>query len=161
MIIETIAFVLMLALYFFSFKFLKINLFTEMLVGIIMGSAWEATTVGNWHYKGPILFVYGVPVGVVIGWGIMLMTASIISHFLKGAGLRKIAVNAFSTGIVGVAFEFLCAVVFDLWDYINYPETPLTFVKAFCSYAFGGILILNFVQTYGEDIERLFGLKRK
>lgn len=64
-------------------------------------------------------------------------------------------------GIVGVTFEYLCAVVFDLWDYMYYPESPLTFAKALSSYAFGGILLLNFVQTYGEDIERLFRFKSK
>jgi len=161
MIVETIALALMFALYFFSLRFLKINLFAEAVFGFIFGAMWETVTVGSWHYKEPLVFIYGVPIGVVIGWGIMLMCASLISRFLKGKGLRKIAVNAFSMGMVGVAFEFLCAAVFDLWDYTNYPKSPLTFVKALSSYAFGGILILNFVQTYGEDIEKLFKFKRK
>lgn len=69
MIVETIALALMLALYFLSLGFLKISLFAEAIVGVIFGTVWEAITAGTWYYKGPLMSIYGVPVGVVLGCG--------------------------------------------------------------------------------------------
>jgi tetrahydromethanopterin S-methyltransferase subunit E len=152
-----VAFALIVMLYFLSLRFLKLDLFAAAVVGVIFGTAWEAITAGTRHYKYPLtLYIYSLPIGVLLGWGLIVMCAFVISHLLKGSGLQKIVVNAFSMSVVGVTFEYLGAAFFDLWDYTHYPETPVTFAKALAAYACCGILLLTFVQTNGAEVDRLF-----
>ncbi len=158
MFVELVTLAAIVWLYFISIERLKVNLLGECVLGLLAGFVWEMTTEPLWIYnlEAPVLFIWkDVPLGMILSWAFVLMLASLVSRYMAErfslVKLKKILADAAAILLVAIPLEALGHYVFGFWEY----ATPDPFIKVIVGWVVIGTLLLEFIDKYDEEIERL------
>jgi hypothetical protein len=157
MLLTSLSILSILLLYFLSRKLLGISLLGEAILGFFIGAVWETFTSEFWIYKYPfMLSIGGVPIGIIFGWALVIMIASLLSRKIPTKGLLRIPVHALSITLVGGSFEYFFCCGIDIWDYV--VEKP--FSSRVLSWMLLGTLVLTFVERYAGEVEAILSRVR-
>lgn len=109
-------------------KYAKRNVLGDIIAGTIIGCFWEYSTEALWTYNFKINIYKDIPIGVPLGWGVLLTCAVFVSEKLyhlffkldriKSNDKRIFITDLIAAVVIGLPFEKL-GLATGVWQY-NY-----------------------------------------
>ena len=158
-IISVLAFLLVMYLG----KRFKTLLLGEFIIGFLWGLYWEFSASPLFLYKGFTIWIYDVPLAILILWGVVVAGFILISNLLRTyLGFEtltgRLLCDVLVAGTLGTVMEYVGSHQLGMWTYptgtVLHPilDVPTAWVQGW--WITVGLLITTFARVYDKIFEK-------
>jgi hypothetical protein len=169
MFITILAIVALIVIFLIGKKFKQLMI-GEIIIALILGLSVEILLAPVFKYnntKLTLFFPLGaekIYIGIVIAWGVVLSTATLMARFLQKRIIKKsgdviyFLCGIFSLLLIGASAEIV-GYNLDLWEYTTRIETNIpifnTPIRPVVGWLFFGSIFLVIIRVFEDEIEKI------